>query len=123
MSNGIKAPVDYLNEIERAELAKFVGNKTLFEAVRKVILSGVYFDGVMIPGKPADPLRNFVLASFTNANGMMPADMATKPDAEMGAKLRSIIQAVSMIDTGFETFSEFEIKVEQKKETEKRTGR
>lgn len=87
--------MDYLSEHERQEVEKFLENKTLFEAVRKVILSGVYLDGRLEADKPADPLKNFVLAAFTQPG------VSLLPDQDMGAKMRSIINAVSMVETGF----------------------
>ena len=87
--------MDYLSEKERSEVQKFLENKIAFEAVRKVLLSGVYLDGRLEADKPADPLKNFILASFTQPG------VGLLPDSDMGAKMRSIINAVSMIETGF----------------------
>lgn len=86
----------YLADIERDEIQKFLENRVLVEAVKKVILSGVYEDGILQPGKPADPLKNFVLGFFTRPN------IALLPLDEKAKHLEAIIHAVSYVETGFQ---------------------
>ena len=85
----------YLNQVEKDVIANFLENKMLFEAVRKVLLSGIYLDGTLHEGRGADPLKNFILATMTTQTAQV------LPQLERGAKLDAIINAISMIETGF----------------------
>lgn len=96
--------MEYLNEIEQNEIQKFLENITLKEAVRKVILSGVYFDGIMVPGKPADPLKNFILGTMTTSAN------AFALTAEKGMRIQSIIDAIAMVESGFRKLEELKLK-------------
>jgi len=101
--------MDYLNEIEKAEVVTFLENKTMKEAVKKVILSGVYFDGIMEEGKPADPLKNFMLGTLSQQTVMM------NDDKHMGAIARAMINGVSMVESGFAELEKCKpVKVEEK---------
>lgn len=86
---------DFLSEAELHAIERFLADETAVEAVRKVILSGVYFDGRLLEGKPADPLKNFILGAVTR-----PGD-SLLPDAEMGAKVKAIVNAVALVESGF----------------------
>lgn len=104
----------YLNEIEKQELQKFIENKTLYEAVRKVILSGIYFNGRMEEGKPADPLRNFILGKLAQPQVLM------NDDRHLGALTRSTIDGISMVESGFEQFEKLrKVEVEEKPKVNK----
>lgn len=87
--------MDYLSEKEKTSVQKFLLDPVMREAVRKVLLSGIYSDGIMSPDKPADPLKNFILGTVTRQGNEL------LPDAEMGAKLRAIINGVSLVESGF----------------------
>jgi len=87
--------MDYLSEAEKSQIQGFLENKVLVEAVRKVLLSGVYVDGIMQPDKPSDPLKNFILGTMTTPL------MINAPMQEKGMTLTSIINAVSMVESGF----------------------
>ena len=101
--------MDYLNDIEKSEVAAFLENETAYNAVKKVLLSGVYFDGVMVEGKDADPLKNFILGRLAQQQVLM------NDDKHMGALMRSIIDAISMIETGFAELEKCKpVKVEEK---------
>lgn len=85
----------YLSEREVKAVQKFLLDERMKEAVKKVLLSGVYFDGMLTPDKPADPLKNFALAAFTTPQSSL------LTQEQKGAKLEAIINAISMIETGF----------------------
>ena len=92
---------EYLSEIEKSALDRFVSDETMREAVKKVILSGVYDDGVLREGKPSDPLKNFMLAYFTSPQGsLLPAE-------EKGYRLEAILNAISMVETGFKNLDKY----------------
>jgi len=101
--------LDYLSEIEVQKVELFLEDNIMREAVKKVILSGVYFDGTMEAGKPHDPLKNFVLGKLSQQQVMM------NDDRHMGALARSMIDAVGMIETGFGELEKCKpVKVENK---------
>ena len=104
----------FLNDIEKAELEKFVQNKTMFEAARKVLLAGVYFSGTLDEGKPADARQNFILAQLTQPI------MENAPMEEYGAYTKALVNGVKLIETGFNDFEKFR-KVEP--ETKQKTNR
>jgi serine protease inhibitor len=107
---------DYLNDIERAEIEKFVENKTQFEAVRKVLLAGIYFNGTLVEGKPADARKNFLLALLTQPI------MENAPIEEFGHYAKSLIQGVKLVETGFNDFEKFR-KVESEPKPKKNRGK
>lgn len=92
--NHIEKP-DYLSPMEVEEIQKFLENTRMREAVKKVILSGVYIDGRLEEGKPADPLKNFMLGTLGQQHNLM------NDDRHLGAMTRSIINAISMVESGF----------------------
>lgn len=99
----------YLNDREKEELQKFMDNDLQSEAVRKVLLSGIYFDGILAPGKKSDPLKNFMLGKLAQPQVLM------NDDKHLGALSRSIIDAISMVESGFEQLKKFKkVEVEEK---------
>lgn len=50
-----------LSDNEKAALKQFVASEVMFEAVKKVVLTGPYYNGTLRPDFPADPTRNFTL--------------------------------------------------------------
>lgn len=85
----------YLNEIEKAEAQRFCENKTMMETVRKVLLMGIYYNGTLRPGEPADPLRNFAL---TMADREL---LKEYTDEELGRNLRAKRIAIDLVELGF----------------------
>ena len=107
---------DYLSEKEVAEVQRFLNNEVMVEAVRKVLLSPLYRDGLLQKGKKADPLRNFMLGFFSNPQvKMMPSD-------EKGKFVEAILQGVSLVETGFEVLQTLK-EVEQPKEAKTNKAR
>lgn len=106
----------YLNDIEKQQLEKMLENPTLVEAVRKVILSGVYFDGILDAGQPSNPLKNFMLGKLSQPQALM------NDDKHLGALARSTIDAISMVETGFSELQKFK-KVDTKAEDKKNKAR
>jgi len=92
---------DFLNDIEVNEVEKFVQNKTQFEAVRKVLLAGIYYNGVMREGEPADARKNFILAQLTQPI------MENAPIEEFGHYAKSLVNGVKFIETGFNDLEKF----------------
>ena len=75
------------------------------EAVRKVLLAPVYTNGVLVPGTPADPLKNFALTlSMEMENEKMGGVV---PNEVLGADLRAATKAVRMIEMGFKKLKDY----------------
>lgn len=99
-----------LNEIEKSEIEKFVANKTMFEAVRKVLLQGIYFEGVLKDGQKAMPLKNFTMElanSSANVQGMI-------SDEALGQNLRAKWEGIRTVEIGFKELEQMIQKVEKK---------
>lgn len=100
-----KEQIDFIESVlssEEKELVKtFVENTKQFDAVKKILLSGVYSDGVMHQEKPADALQNFVLGTMSHPL------MVNAPMAEKGMKMTAILDAVGMVESGFESLLHF----------------
>ncbi len=102
---------DYLSEAEAMKVQMFCADPIMKEAVRKVLLSGIYFDGILEEGKAADPLKNFILGTMSQSVvHMMTAE-------EKGKKLDAILNGISMVETGFKRLDEVK-QVEKKEEKE-----
>lgn len=108
--------MDYLSENEKSLIEGFLENRPLVEAIRKVILGGVYKDGRLEADSPADPLKNFILGRMTHPL------MVNAPMSEKGMTLTAIIDAVSMIETGFNELEKLR-KVEAKEIIKKNPAR
>lgn len=94
--------MDYLSDIEKAELNKFATNKVMFEAVKKVLLAGIYQNGVLKAGEKAEPLKNFALG------------LAFKPGISnemLGADLRACAEGINTVELGFKKICEISVPV------------
>lgn len=102
-------PIQYLSDQEKAQIEKFVGNRMQFEAVRKVLLAGIYFNGVLVPGEAHDPSMNFALTQvFTALINGHPVS-----DADIGENIRAQAAGIRLVETGFKKLSEIETKKEE----------
>lgn len=59
----------YLDKHEEEAIQRFLENPRMVEAVKKVLLSGIYQNGTLKPGEVADPTRNFALARLMTSIG------------------------------------------------------
>ena len=82
----------FLSKEEQDLITKFVDNEKMMEAVRKVLLSGAYNSGVLLKGKPIDPLQNFAL-SIACIKG-------AKPE-EIGADVKACWEAINSLEIAF----------------------
>ena len=109
--------MEYLSEQEKAALEKFASDPVTFEAVRKALLEGIYYDGTLLAGKEAEPMKNFILGYFSNSKGGMPAPIFSMSDEDMGANLREIIHGISFIESGFKDLAKYKpVEVAEPKE-------
>jgi len=81
----------FLNPIEQAELQKFADNVTMVEAVRKVLLAGIYFNGTLRDGEKANPGVNFAI-NLGEEN---------RSNEQIGAESRATSLGIRYIQTGF----------------------
>jgi len=83
----------YLNENEIAQIEAFCKNEEMFEAVRKVMLQGIYFHGVNVKGQKSNPLVNgaFSLVSLSPNNPI--------PNEEIGAQLRAQWAGINALES------------------------
>lgn len=82
---------DFLTELEISKVEAFCADDVMFEAVKKVLLQGIYSQGVIQKGYKHDPLQNaaFNLASLAVQNPI--------PDAELGANIRGMWSGVNYL--------------------------
>lgn len=99
--------INYLNEVEKEAVANFIQNKLLANAVKKVILAGVYYNGTLVPGENPDPLKNFALALVNDGS---------VDDKVLGEKLRAANRGVQLIEQAYMMFETLIPKPEEKKE-------
>ena len=62
--------MDILKDVEKAQVERFYNNEVMREAVKKVLLAGVYQSGTLKEGKPADPTRNAAFSLVSNVPGI-----------------------------------------------------
>lgn len=97
-----------LSSLESDKLSMIAKDEVAIIALKKVILSAVYFDGTLIEEGIPDPLKNFCLA------------IASKPNIkneDLGAEIRASLAAVQLLETGFKELEKFNIPEPKEKET------
>jgi len=106
----------YLNDIEKEEVAKFVENKVQSDAVQKVILHSVYFQGRLHEGVPADSGNNIFMAQLTQPI------LENAPIEEYGMFTKSLVNGIRLVETGFTNLLKLR-KVEPEKKEKKNRGK
>lgn len=88
----------FLNDFEKSELQRLVENKVLLGALKKILLSGVYYNGTLEAGVTPNATRNFAL-SF----------VATKEETNetLGARLRASSEGVQLVELGFQMLDQY----------------
>jgi hypothetical protein len=86
---------EYLTPLQITKIEQFCKDKEMYEAVKQVLLAGLYTHGVVKKGVPHNPLINgaFSLVSLAGNNPI--------PDAELGAHLRGQWFAVNALEMAF----------------------
>lgn len=107
-----KNPLDQvLNEIEKDALGHLLDDKTTLNALKKVLLFGIYYNGTMKEGEDPQPFLNFALHIDTH-NVMT--------DEQLGRVLRAKTEGIVALELGFkelEQFKRLEVATEEKKNT------
>ncbi len=92
--------VDFLTEGEVAQIEAFCKNEAMFEAVKKVMLQGIYSHGVNVKGKKQNPLIN-------GAFGLVSNDVTDSiPNEQVGALLRAQWAGLYAIEQNFHNLTE-----------------
>lgn len=92
--------MDFLTETDKQQLEHFAGNALMLEAVKKVLLTGLYHEGTL----KADPMQNFILAAVNDELS----------DEQVGRTARARAEALRILDRAFKAIRTFQ-KVEQKR--------
>lgn len=108
---------EYLNEIEVEEVKKFTANKTMFEAVRKILLADVYFNGTLKAGEPAQPYRNALLGYLLTEEG----NTRVVDNDQLATEVRTYAEGVGIIQRAFKKLEEYS-KESPKPSKEEETG-
>lgn len=93
-----------LNPVEQAEVQKFVENQTMFEAVKKILLAGIYFNGTLRAGEPADPTRNFTL-SLVARSAQNGEQFFT--NEQLGQDLRACSEGIRLVESGLKSLENY----------------
>ncbi len=92
---------DILNEYEQTYVREFYENEGMREAVKKIILAGIYTNGVMKKGQKADALRNFALQLVSNKGQFT--------NEQLGADLRALWEGINIVEAAFQQMSKYQI--------------
>ena len=90
-----------LNEIEKNELSKFAENPVMLNAVKKILLRGVYFDGTLKAGEKPEPLKNFLLSIISKS-----MDIA-QSDEKIANDLKAICMGIQVVEFTFKELEKF----------------
>jgi len=106
---------EYLNDSEHEAIVKFVENKVLFEAVKKVLMEMVYTQGVLKKGKPVNPDVNyaFALAARKKISGF-----THLTNEQIGADLCAVWEGTNLVGLGFKELERFKEASEPSKQRE-----
>lgn len=87
-----------LTDLEKDKIGSFVGDPVMFEAVRKVLLAGIYYNGTLKPGEAADPSKNFALqfAFQIDIQGVAITDQM------LGEQVKSEVRGIRLLEAGFD---------------------
>jgi hypothetical protein len=97
--NSKEAVQEFLSDNEKVLLGVFYKNVELREAVKKVLLFGLYNNGTLKKGKSADPLRN---AAFN-----LVAHRGDYSNEQIGSDLRALWEGVNALESAFALISGF----------------
>lgn len=86
-----------LSDQEKDKLQAFLEDKTMSEAVRKVLLAGIYYNGTLEAGKVPEPNVNFIL-SWPFMIDLQNADVS---DASIGQDVRASVRGIRLVEMGF----------------------
>lgn len=92
-----KSVVDYLSDIEKQKISAFIKDKVMSEAVRKVLLAGIYYNGTLVKDEPANPAHNFALQLGFQSD----VQGVVLSDEQIGADVRAQVKGIRLLEGGF----------------------
>jgi hypothetical protein len=98
---------NYLSQLEKDKINLFLADPVMTETVKKVLLEGVYRNGVLSPDAPADPKRNFLLAIANKVVNPMTGQEEPVSNEQLGAELRAAFEGVRMVETAFKRLEDY----------------
>lgn len=96
----------FLTDIEKELITALVSNETQREALRKILLHGIYSQGVISTGLTHDPKHNWAL-SFAWRDDLN--------NEQLGQDLRAVGQGIRFVETAFNDLMAFQKKPEKEK--------
>ena len=84
---------EVLTDIEKQKIQRFLEDKITANAVKKVLLYGIYYNGVLNAGLEIDPTINFAL------NLAFKKEHVT--DEQIGRDLRACAEGIRLVESGF----------------------
>lgn len=103
-----------LDETEQKELEIVNDRPFLMSALKKVILSSIYHEGVLKPGEMPDVGNNFLLILANSTSDYT--------NEHLGADLKARVKACQLVELGFKEIVKFK-KVEKSVPNDKNPGR
>ena len=88
-----------LNDQEIAELERFNESPALQSAIKKVILSAIYHEGVLKSGEMPDVGFNFLLVLANSNNDYTPE--------HLGNDLKARVKACQLLEMGYKALADF----------------
>src|SRR5574343_299835 len=91
----------FLSDLEKELIEAFYKNETQREAVKKVLLMGLYQNGVMKAGVKHNPQMNWALGLAWKMDG-------SRADAEdVGRTLQVVAEGIKSVELAFQELSKF----------------
>lgn len=97
---------EYLSDLEVTKIEQFCKDKELYNAVRKVILAGIYTHGTIQKGFDPKPLENgaLTLASYSTTNPI--------PNEVLGEHIRGVWEGLNALQNAFNRLDTIKQEVE-----------
>jgi len=100
---------DFLNDKERSLVRNFADNPDMIEAVKKVLLQGVYQQGTLKPGEAPEPLKNWAVGVTLNQTldpSGRPKDNPANYE-KIGQRVFAITEGLNYLEGGFKEIDSF----------------
>jgi hypothetical protein len=86
-----------LNELEKQKIEQFCSDRSMYDAVRRVMLAGIYTSGTVNQINPQENAA-FHLAALAMQNPI--------PDAEIGAHVRAMWAGINHLKNAYDALDE-----------------
>ena len=88
-----------LSNEEKTQIKRFIENETMMNAVKKVLLFPIYYNGALEAGKDPDPTRNSLLTLMGTSRNL--------PNEHLGGVLRAQMEGITYLENGFKTLEDY----------------